>query len=145
MEQNIFSKDVLLDKASFLNLTVPLRGQKYKGGIYIGNFEGKRIIIAEQDATGPLTFTAAKEYCSNLKDGGFNDWYLPNKDELNFLYDNAANLMLRKRYWSSTWNSTEFSSLHAWFQDFRTSDGFQDYLFVRSTISVVAIRSIPVI
>ena len=60
-----------------------------------------------------------------LTDGGYSDWYLPSKDELNKLYlnRNLVGNFIDVNYWSSSewspWNST-----HAWYQSF--SDGSQN-------------------
>jgi len=57
--------------------------------------------------------------------GGYSDWYLPSKDELNNLYlnRNLVGNFIDVNYWSSSewspWNST-----HAWYQSF--SDGSQN-------------------
>ena len=60
--------------------------------------------------------------------GGYSDWYLPSKDELNILYLNR-NLVGNFIDWPgySYWSSSEFYlafASHAWFQRF--SDGSQD-------------------
>ena len=62
-----------------------------------------------------------------LTDGGYSDWYLPSKDELNKLYLNR-NLVGNFTDWIGWyWSSSEFylaPASHAWFQRF--SDGSQD-------------------
>ena len=134
----LFSKDDLLSIANLLSDTLVI-GQKYQGGIYIGTFEGKKIIIAEQDVQEKLNFTDAKEYCSNLKDGGYTDWYLPSKDELNFAYKNARDLMKGEWYWSST----EYSATYAWYQHFHGSfAGCQLNTNMTFTNSARAFRSV---
>ena len=47
---------------------------------------------------------------------GYNDWYLPSKDELNLLYAQKAVVggFASFNYWSST----ELDSTNAWFQNF---------------------------
>jgi hypothetical protein len=54
--------------------------------------------------------------------GGYTDWYLPSKEELNKLYLNktAFGGFASGYYWSST----ESDSRRAWYQDFIM--GFQD-------------------
>lgn len=62
-----------------------------------------------------------------LTDGGYTDWYLPSKDELNKLYLNR-NLVGNFTDWIGWyWSSSEWSpwnDTHAWFQRF--TDGSQD-------------------
>ena len=134
----LFSKDDLLGIASLLSDTLVV-GQKYNGGIYIGTFNGKKIIIAEQDAPEELNFTDAKEYCSTLELNGYTDWYLPSKDELNFAYKNARDLMKGDWYWSST----EYSATLAWYQYFHGSSAGSQYTNVMTiTYSVRGFRSV---
>ena len=69
------------------------------------------------------TGTAA-DICANLTLGGYNDWFLPSKDELNKMYLNlyiqglggfvTINGIGSTRYWSST----EYNSNSAWVQLF---------------------------
>ncbi len=60
----------------------------------------------------------AAKLCSDLDLGGYNDWYLPSKDELKHLYENksAVGGITNGTYWSST----EGSSSGAWGQAFDT-------------------------
>jgi Protein of unknown function (DUF1566) len=46
----------------------------------------------------------ASKTCFDLALGGFNDWYLPSKDELHQLFINKAAIggIANERYWSST-------------------------------------------
>lgn len=58
----------------------------------------------------------------NYTDGGFTDWYLPSKDELNKIYLNRKALGVVGT--AGLWSSTEYSSSQAWAQDMY-STGFQ--------------------
>jgi hypothetical protein len=52
----------------------------------------------------------AASYCNDLVSGGYSDWYLPSKDELNKLYINRIKIggfSSIGYYWSSTERSTE--------------------------------------
>jgi hypothetical protein len=51
--------------------------------------------------------------CSNYVDGGFSDWYLPSKFELNKLYINRSAIGLTPRYY---WSSTQSNTQEAWVQ-----------------------------
>ena len=61
--------------------------------------------------------------CNNLTEGGYSDWYLPSKDELNKLYLNKVTIggFAEGMYWSSS----EVNAINAWSQDFY--DGIQYY------------------
>jgi prepilin-type N-terminal cleavage/methylation domain-containing protein len=72
---------------------------------------------------------AAAYYCRNTeRTGGYTDWYLPAKDELNTLYVNRVairNFDTSSSDWPYYWSSTESDSYQAWMQYFDGS--FQDY------------------
>ena len=85
------------------------------------------------------TGSIAARYCGDLVLGGYSDWYLPSKDELNQLYINRvaigdfANLY---PLWSSTQSSNDF----AWAQSF--NNGSQGtYSKSNQNINVRAVRS----
>jgi hypothetical protein len=54
--------------------------------------------------------------CNDLTEGGYTDWYLPSKDELNKLYLNriAIGGFVSLYYWSSS----EYAAGSAWYQNF---------------------------
>jgi hypothetical protein len=66
---------------------------------------------------------AAASYCENLVYGGYNDWYLPNRYELNLMDSHRPSIpgLVTGVYY---WSSTEMSSSSVWKQRF--SDGSQD-------------------
>ena len=61
----------------------------------------------------------AARLCGDLVLGGFSDWYLPSKDELNKLF---INLSYQVALYESTdyWSSTELDSGNAWIQSFNS-------------------------
>ena len=79
----------------------------------------------------------AATLCSNLKQGGYDDWYLPSKEELNklFLQMKAIGGFREVCYWSST----ETGKYNAASQIF--DNGFQTANDKSTTFSVRAIRS----
>ena len=79
----------------------------------------------------------AAQLCADLVLGGYSDWYLPSKDELNKLYQNrvAVGGFVSAYYWSST----ESSSGNAWLQYF--VNGAQYNPNKNSTRYVRAIRA----
>jgi len=85
----------------------------------------------------PGRYAALK--CWTYKKSGFNDWYLPSRDELNKLYrkKDIVGGFQNTGYWSSS-ESSLFG--YAWYQDF--TYGTQDNMSVNNnTINVRAIRS----
>jgi len=65
-------------------------------------------------------YHAAALYCDKLVYGGYVDWYLPNRYELNLLYENFS-LIPGIGVWY--WSSTEYDSTQVWLLD--TSTGNQ--------------------
>ena len=68
------------------------------------------IIVASQEAG-----SSAAQLCYDLELGGYSDWYLPSKDELNKLYLNkvAIGNFVNYVYWSSS----EINIGNAWYQN----------------------------
>ena len=79
----------------------------------------------------------AARRCGDLVLGGYSDWYLPSKDELNKLYLNRVAIGGFATY--LYWSSTEIDYTYAWFQNF--DDGLQDYYPRVGGYGVRAIRS----
>jgi hypothetical protein len=71
--------------------------------------------------------------------GGYTDWYLPSKDELNKLFLNRAAIggFTNFNYWSSTENENDNG--RAWGQYF--FNGFQNYFVKNNTYHVRAVRA----
>jgi hypothetical protein len=72
---------------------------------------------------GDTETSYAAKICKDYSYGGYNDWFLPSKDELNKLYlsKNLIGGFANSYYWSST----EYSNPYAWLQDFQS--GSQSY------------------
>ena len=70
----------------------------------------------------------AAQLCVSLNYNGFNDWFLPSKDELDLMYRNLKEKGLRDFtgiYWSSSRNINNdwyASNRYAWAQNFHTGD-----------------------
>ena len=95
------------------------------------------LIIASGGAT-------ATSYAAGLAraftGGGYNDWYLPSKDELNKLYSIKTLIIGLSPSNSIYWSSSEFDHSNAWLQDL--DGGIQDYFDKSySGFNVRAIRS----
>ena len=94
---------------------------------------------------GTCSSCYASELCQDLSLGGYADWYLPSKYELNLMYENIGqgdalglgNIgnLANSFYWSST----EYDSSNAWIQDFNL--GGQFYNGKSNTSFVRAVRA----
>jgi len=100
-------------------------------------------IITEQGAT-ETSYAAgvARAY----RGGGYSDWFLPSKDELNKMYTNKATINTTAALNSgsdfstnSYWSSTEDDNFYAWRQYF--NGGNQSNLGKGTTIFVRAVRA----
>jgi len=84
---------------------------------------------------GCSTAGTAAQICDTLTLGGYSDWYLPSKDELNklFLSKDAVGGFSSNYYWSSS----ELGANYAWIQNFvsgvQNNGGFKsDAFYVRA-------------
>ena len=87
---------------------------------------------------GCTTAGTAADICANLTLGGYSDWFLPSKDELNQMY--SYNVVIGGFANYSYWSSTEVDNFIAWKQGFY-SGGYQDYSGKNGTYYVRAIRA----
>jgi hypothetical protein len=103
-----------------------------KDGIFSGYSNTERIIINQ----GVGNYAA--QICANYQGGGYGDWYLPSKAELNLLYlqkDVVGGFGINPVLWSST----EATEDWAWIQNFST--GGQSPTAKSSSLNVRAIRA----
>lgn len=105
-----------------------------KDGIGAGMYNTERIIADQGEGS------YAAQICANYQGGGYGDWYLPSKYELDLLYKSkyligGFNNTSNSYYWSST----EYVNFDAWNQLFQI--GFQDFTVKNETYRVRAIRA----
>ncbi|MHC6202766.1 Lcl domain-containing protein, partial [Breznakiellaceae bacterium SP9] len=67
-------------------------------------------------------FGAAMQ-CVDLEIGGYRDWFMPSKAELNLMYINLAMKNLGSFKSEPYWSSSQYDTTWAWYQWF--SDGSQ--------------------
>lgn len=103
-----------LSSSRWYNGTYTLTGAS---GTALGNGSNNtNLTIISQGNTG----TYAAKLCRNYNGGGYTDWFLPSKDELNKLYLNKIKIggFSNNYYWSST----EIDTYNAWYQSFLDGD-----------------------
>ena len=85
----------------------------------------------------------AASVCANLVLGGYDDWFLPSRDELNLMYTNLK-VAGRGSFASAWyWSSSEYNGNFAWIQYF--SDGYQNYYnFKNYDTHVRAVRALTI-
>ena len=88
--------------------------------------------------TGCTTSGTAADICANLSLGGYSDWFLPSKDELNLMYTNLEVFGIGGFTIPSYWSSSEGSAGSAWPQDFYS--GNQSLNYKVNTLRVRAVR-----
>ena len=110
-------------------------------GTTISGADGTAIGTGAQNTidieAGCTTAGTAADICANLTLGGYSDWFLPSKDELNEMYQNKSTIggFANSGYWSST----EYDNDYAWIQYF--SYGGQGSPYKSGSASVRAIRA----
>ena len=112
-------------------------GDKGPGGGLIFYIEGNKALECSE-LLGEANWEGAKRMCAEYFGGGYDDWYLPNKEELNWIYENlrrTKKITGDTWYWSSSSDSTDY----AWIQGFNNGNQYNDYK--SSTNSVRAVRA----
>ncbi len=107
------------------------------GGTAIGTGSQNTIDIEAGCTTSNYAPATAADICANLNLGGYSDWFLPSKDELNEMFNNKAAIggFVGYYYWSST-----AAPYTGWFQDFR-GNGYQNYNGSYNHYKVRAVRA----
>jgi hypothetical protein len=87
---------------------------------------------------GCTTSGIAADICANLTLGGFSDWFLPSKDELNEMYVRLHTQSLGS-FTSYYWSSTENDAQTAFYFDFGTA--VNTYVGKNNSLRVRAVRA----
>lgn len=85
--------------------------------------------------------TYAAKVCAEYTLNGYDDWFLPSKDELDLMYENLNKQGVGSFVERTYWSSSECSNDYAWCQNFFTGDQSNDD---RSSASVRPIRAFSV-
>ena len=101
---------------------------------------GLRNTVSITAQTGNVSAFSAAVYASEYNQGGFSDWFLPSKDELNALYTSRASVggFTNYYYWSSS-EAIETHGSGAWYQHFDT--GVQGYNSKHYTVFIRCVRA----
>jgi len=94
----------------------------------ISGADGTAVGTGEQNTidieAGCVAAGTAADICANLSLGGYDDWFLPSKDELNQMYVNLHLQGVGGFAIGAYWSSSEYSASSAWFQSFNAGDQF---------------------
>jgi hypothetical protein len=129
-----------LEAAPYDQTTIPPWGCY---GVSISGADGTAVGTGKQNTfdieAGCTTPGTAADICANLGLGGYSDWFLPSKDELNLMYENLKVAGVGGFVDGSYWSSSETNSLGAWNQSF--FNGNQSNLNKSHTYPVRAVRA----
>jgi len=102
-------------------------------GTAIGTGQANTTLIVAQ--TGCMS--GAAYYCATLDEGGYTDWFLPSKDELNKLWINRVAIGGFADYYY--WSSSVYYAPSAWGQYFYVD--YQNYYLKTNYLRVRAVRA----
>jgi hypothetical protein len=122
-------------------------GIQWYNGSYISVTTGTSVGTGKANTAAIIAAQGSGSYaaslCKNLSIGGFSDWFLPSKDELNLMYTNLKKAGLGgfggSWLWSSSQNTIGSYGYGAWLQVF--SNGSQYYYGEGNDSSVRACRA----
>jgi hypothetical protein len=110
-------------------------------GTAIGAGKKNTLLIMDYVTTNGKTADAV-QLCANYTGGGYDDWFLPSKDELNavytslvasdFVFDNGMSGW-QKEYWTS-------SGSGSWYNAQRFNDGDSSSYYTNTELDVRAVR-----
>lgn len=108
------------------------------GGGLIFQIEGEKVWEVSEKL-GEAAWYDAYTLCEQYRGGGYDDWYLPTKEELNWVYVNlrkTAKIAGDGVFWSSSENYNSY----AWLQNFVDGQWYGHYLKI-NIYSVRAVRA----
>ena len=100
-------------------------------GTAIGTGKSNTTKIAQEQGQGNY----AARLCNDLILNGYNDWFLPSKEELNILYQNKKLIEMSTDFY---WSSSEYNNNYAWYYYF---GGSQHYGNKNKVCRVRAVRT----
>jgi hypothetical protein len=117
-ENYTINADELLSK---LNVNKSRTGEFADGGIIVYTDENNQHgLICSYDDLGTANWVNAFKMCEEYEGGGFSDWRLPNKDEIQLIHKMLCNktdiIEFNGHYY---WSSTENKDSYAWLEGFK--------------------------
>ena len=106
------------------------------GIVFMQHDDGTYVECWIKDESKEMNWNVAREHVKTLKCGGYNDWSLPTKEELDELYINKDQIGNFRDDWY--WSEEEYDEVSAWPQYFST--GFQHHSFKNFHNRVRAVR-----
>lgn len=104
------------------------------GGGLIFYIEGNNVYECSK-VLGETNWNMAKTLCNEYRGGGYNDWYLPNEDELNCIYKNlrkSGKISTDVWYWSSSLSSDKCAITQQFSDGLQFGHWKKDVFFVRA-------------
>jgi len=95
------------------------------------------IEISPKEYETDLNWHDAMMYCQLLIIDGKDDWRLPTKDELDYIYHSDNDFV-----GSSYWSSTEFNGNYAWSQNLSSGIQYGNYYGKNGSYYARAVRSL---
>ena len=108
------------------------------GGGIVFYIEGKKAYEVSE-ILGETNGETAKTMAKNFRGGGYSDWYLPTKDQLNLVYQNLRRPGKISGN-SFHWSSSAYDDRNAWHQSFGSGNQFGGHN-ENDTYSVRAVRA----
>jgi len=97
-------------------------GMELQGGIYVGPMvEDGRLehLIAAKETLDPIDWESAKIESSRYNAGGFQDWRLPTKSEVNVALAHAQSRLAPETHWTCSFSPAAHAAM-AWAANFET-------------------------
>lgn len=82
------------------------------------------------------TATIAARVCGNLVSGGYSDWFLPSKDELNKIYLNRTTLGITD---NNHWSSSQGNNNQSWSHNFSFGTQGYDYKSIQEYVRPIRV------
>ena len=100
-------------------------GQKGPAGGTIVYQNGNTYIECSE-ILGSANWANAVAFCKNYKGGGYEDWRLPTRDELEYIYEQIGNKGIKgSNDWF--WSSSQRNSKYAWVERFNSGRHYGAY------------------